>query len=104
MDGRPFSRDRSRVENPQQEPGPARRAISKRPLLRPSLAGRRSRGPEGETRRLLLRPASRESPSRRREKSQKKPARRLVFRPKYSCETQNAAQARQAEELTRLTR
>jgi hypothetical protein len=27
MDGRPFSRDRSRVENPQPEPDPARRAI-----------------------------------------------------------------------------
>jgi hypothetical protein len=60
MDGRPFSRDRSRVENPQAEPDPARRAISKRPLLGgPSLAGRRSRGPEGGTRRLLRRNASR---------------------------------------------
>ena len=59
MDGRPFSRDRSRVENPQPEPDPARRAISKRPLLGgPSLAGRRSRGPEGGTRRLLHRTAS----------------------------------------------
>jgi hypothetical protein len=60
MDGRPFSRDRSRVENPQSEPDPARRAIDKRPLLGgPSEAGRRSRGPEGETRRLLRRKASR---------------------------------------------
>jgi hypothetical protein len=59
MDGRPFSRDRSRVENPQAEPDPARRAIDKRPLLGgPSKAGRRSRGPEGGTRRLLRRKAS----------------------------------------------
>ena len=56
MDGRPFSRDRSRVENPQPKPDPARRAIDKRPLLGgPSEAGRRSRGPEGGTRRLLRR-------------------------------------------------
>jgi len=48
--GRPWMAGRfratgCRVENPQSEPGPARRAIDKRPLLRPSLAGRRSVAP-----------------------------------------------------------
>src|ERR1700754_2587114 len=45
MDGRPFSRDRSRVENPQPEPDPARRAISKWRREPPSLWGRRSVAP-----------------------------------------------------------
>jgi hypothetical protein len=79
MDGRPFSRDRSRVENLRLGADPARRAISTRPLLGgPSEAGRRSRGPEGETRRLLRRTASatampKASLPRKREE-QKKPA------------------------------
>jgi hypothetical protein len=48
-----------RVENLRLGADPARRATDKRPLLSgPSEAGRRSRGPEGETRRLLRRTAS----------------------------------------------
>jgi len=68
-----------RVENPCAKPDPARRAIDKRPRSGLSLAGRRRRGTEGATRRLLLQDAKAQGPTRCRRRAtrpQKKAGRR----------------------------
>ncbi|MGY4164328.1 hypothetical protein ACVKN3_002271 [Luteibacter sp. PvP120] len=58
-----------RIGNLRSKPDPARRAIDKRPRSGPSLAGRRRRGPERATRRLLLERPKAQVPTRCRRRA-----------------------------------